>query len=125
MSTVAAKFSNVSTKFQVGAATLAVVAAATITPTIAHATPSIAPITQGVGSSLEFLLPAPVVTSATPGHSSAAAAVSTAGPIQNFITFIVKGVATLVYGGLAFVSATFAAVAHFVAVTFHVGPYAT
>jgi hypothetical protein len=119
------KFSQVATKFQVGVASLAVVAAATLTPPIAHATPSIVPFAQDLGSSVDLLL-LPVVTSATPGVSSAAAAaVSTAGPIRNFITAIVQGVASLVYGGLTFITNSIAAVANFIAVVFRVGPYAT
>jgi hypothetical protein len=124
MSTIATKFSSASAKAQLAVASVAVVAAATLTPAIAEAAPSIAPITQSVGNSFEEILYAPVVNSATPGDN-AAAAVVTAGPIQNFITAIVQGVATLVYAGLTFIANSFAAVANFVARVFRVGPYST
>jgi hypothetical protein len=52
MATVAAKFSNVTTKVQVGAAAVALVAAATLTPAIAEAQPGgFAPVVESLGAS--------------------------------------------------------------------------
>jgi hypothetical protein len=123
MSTIATKFASASTKAQIAVASVAVVAAATLTPAIAEAAPSIsiAPISQaGAGSAIDDLF---VLDSSTPGDVSAAAV--TAGPIENFFTVIIQGVATLIYSGLSFIANSFAAVANFIARTFHVGPYAT
>jgi hypothetical protein len=135
MSTVAAKFSNVSTKFQVSAAAVAVVAAATLTPAVVHATPNLASLAQSaLGSAIAPVIveqvAAPVtgnnkVAPTTLAPSSVTGAVTTAGPIQNFFTGIVQLVAGWFYAGLTFVATTIQGVANVIAQVFKVGPYAT
>jgi hypothetical protein len=140
MSTVAVKFSNASTKFQVGAAAIAVVAAATLTPAVVHATPSIAQAVVGNSISSVILeqVNSPVhrgankVAPTTLAPSSLAGAVTTAGPIQNFITGLTQLVAGWFYSGITFVSDVVQGVANgiqrvadVIAQVFKVGPYAT
>jgi ABC-type thiamin/hydroxymethylpyrimidine transport system permease subunit len=130
MSTIAAKFSSASTKFQVGVASVAVVAAATLTPAIAEATPSFAHITQGIGSSAEDneLLILPGTNKATAGDVSAAlvtgAAVTVFTPFT-IINGIVQTFASWFYNGVTFVATAVQAVANAVARFFRVGPYGT
>jgi hypothetical protein len=130
MSTIAAKFSSASTKFQVGVASVAVVAAATLTPAIAEATPSFAPITQGIGNSVSsddlFILPS--INSATPGKVSAA--LVTGAAVTAFTPFtildgIFQTVASWFYVGITFVAHVIQVVADSVARFFKVGPYGT
>lgn len=124
------KFSQVATKFQVGTAALAVVAAATLTPPIAHATPSIVPFAQGLGDSVNTLIIVPFATPGTHGGNKVvptllAGAVTSAGPIQNFITGLVQTVAGWFYAGFTFVANAIQVVANAIAYVFKVGPYAT
>ena len=124
------KFSQVATKFQVGTAALAVVAAATLTPPIAHATPSIVPFAQELGNSVNTLIIEPYVAPGTHGGNKVvptllAGAVTSAGPIQNFITGLVQTVAGWFYAGWTFVATVATAVGNAIAYVFKVGPYAT
>jgi hypothetical protein len=130
MSTVAAKFSHVSTNLKVGAAAVSVAAAATLTPAIVHAEPSFAPITQALGSSIYPVILEQVVAPGTPGTHRAASpalagAVTAAGPLQDFITGLVQTVTGWFYQGLHFLAATFEAAANFIALVFKIGPYGT
>lgn len=67
-----ARFSTLSTKFQVGVAAMAIATAATVTPVVAHAAPSAATIAESIGNSVDqYLQP---VVSVAPSASAAAVA---------------------------------------------------
>jgi hypothetical protein len=71
MTTFVAKYSNVTTRFQVGTAAVAIAAAATLTPALAHATPNISPFMENIGAGISSLVDPVVYPFAAPATAAA------------------------------------------------------
>lgn len=127
MSTIAAMYSEASTRVKIGTAAMAVVAAATITPAVAQAAPDIADAVETYSVSDMVIIPTGIYENGRSAASSAAAAVEQFGPITAIAGLFeraLEAVGTFVYNTVSAAISGVQFVVDAIARVLRVGPYA-